>query len=45
MFLCQNFLCENKTYVVYIPISLDYQDLQDLTPFNVTSYISTVNIT
>ena len=28
-----------KTSVVYIPISLAYQDLQDLTPFNVTLYI------
>ena len=30
-------LCK-KTSLVYIPISLAYQDLQDLTPFNVTSY-------
>ena len=46
MFLCQNFiptiifnLFDTKTSLVYIPINLAYQDLQDLTPLNVTSYI------
>ena len=28
--------------MVYIPISLACQDLQDLTPFNVTSYIKLI---